>query len=222
MGGVSTGGGGKGGKRSVDQEISMVPFIDLLMVTISFLLVTAVWSSMARLNANAQVPSSQKKSDTEKKQKDKEPAVLHVRVSDKEKKFILQWQAGTKTDDIVSLEMEADSSGRYTKLEEEIKKAFISGQGPQNLYGDDEGYQSAEANDHGSNALNQAILHVDNAFPFSDVVKVIDAIYVPRRYVCFMPKPQCCGKPDKAGKSVEGCPSAADDIPAFNVAFSAN
>ena len=221
MGGVSTGGGGKGGKRSVDQEINMVPFIDLLMVTISFLLVSAVWSSMARLNANAQVPSSQKKSDTEKKPKEKEPAVLHVRVSDKEKKFILQWQAGTKTDDIVSLDMEADAAGRYPKLEEEIKKAFISGQGPQNLYGDDLGYQSAEANDHGANSLNQAILHVDNAFPFSDVVKVIDAIYVPRRYVCFMPKPQCCGKPDKSGKSAE-CTSAADDIPAFNVAFSAN
>ena len=221
MGGVSTGGGGKGGKRSVDQEINMVPFIDLLMVTISFLLVSAVWSSMARLNANAQVPSSQKKSDTEKKPKEKEPAVLHVRVSDKEKKFILQWQAGTKTDDIVSLDMEADASGRYPKLEEEIKKAFISGQGPQNLYGDDLGYQSAEANDHGANSLNQAILHVDNAFPFSDVVKVIDAIYVPRRYVCFLPKPQCCGKPDKSGKSAE-CTSAADDIPAFNVAFSAN
>lgn len=200
----------------------MVPFIDLLMVTISFLLVSAVWSSMARLNANAQVPSSQKKSDTEKKPKDKEPAVLHVRVSDKDKKFILQWQAGTKTDDIVSLDMEADASGRYVKLEEEIKKAFISGQGPQNLYGDDVGYQSIEANDHGANTLNQAILHVDNAFPFSEVVKVIDAIYVPRRYVCFLPKPQCCGKPDKSGKSADGCPSAADDIPAFNVAFSAN
>ena len=222
MGGVSTGGGGKGGKRNVDQEINMVPFIDLLMVTISFLLITAVWSSMARLNANAQVPSSKQQSDKEKKQKDKEPAVLHVRVSDKDKKFILQWQAGTKTDDLVSIDMEADASGRYPKLEEEIKKAYISGQGPQNLYGDDLGYQSAEANDHGANSLNQAILHVDNAFPFSEVVKVIDAIYIPRRYVCFLPKPQCCGKPDKSGKSAEGCPSAADDIPAFNVAFSAN
>ncbi|MBI2393782.1 MAG: biopolymer transporter ExbD [Deltaproteobacteria bacterium] len=222
MGGVSTGGGGKGGKRNVDQEINMVPFIDLLMVTISFLLITAVWSSMARLNANAQVPSSQKKSDTEKKQKEKEPAVLHVRVSDKDKKFILQWQAGTKTDDIVSLDMEADATGRYVKLEEEIKKAYISGQGPQNLYGDDVGYEASLANEHGVNQLNQAILHVDNAFPFPEVVKVIDAIYVPRRFVCFQAKPACCGKPDKSGKSAEGCPSAADDVPAFNVAFSAN
>jgi biopolymer transport protein ExbD len=223
MGGVSTGGGGKGGKRNVDQEINMVPFIDLLMVTISFLLITAVWSSMARLNANAQVPSSQKKSDTEKKPKEKEPAVLHVRVSDKDKKFILQWQAGTKTDDIVSIDMEADASGRYPKLEEEIKKAYISGQGPQNLYGDDVAYSDKEAPEHGANALNQAILHVDNAFPFAEVVKVIDAIYIPRRYVCWVSREQgCCGKPDKTGKSTDSCKMAADDISAFNVAFSAN
>lgn len=220
MGGVSTG-GGKGGKRNVDQDINMVPFIDLLMVTISFLLITAVWSSMARINASAQVPSNKPKAEDQKK-KDKEPAVLHVRVSDKDKKFILQWQAGTKTDDIISVDMDADPSGRYPKLEEEIKKAYISGQGPQNLYGDDVGYEQSLANDHGANSLNQAIMHVDNAFPFSEVVKVIDAIYVPRRYVCFAPKPDCCGKPDKSGKSGEGCKTAADDIPAFNVAFSAN
>lgn len=221
MGGVDVGGGG-GGKRKVDQEINMIPFIDLLMVTISFLLITAVWSSMARLNANAMVPSPQKKSENEKKQKEKEPAVLHVRVSDKDKKFHLQWQAGNKTDDLVSIDMDPDASGRYPKLEEEIKKAYIAGQGPQNLHGDDLGFQSQEASDHGANALNQAILHVDNAFPFKEVVKVIDAIYMPRRYVCFAPRPNCCGKPNAQGKSSEGCSSAADDVPAFNVAFSAN
>jgi biopolymer transport protein ExbD len=199
----------------------MIPFIDLLLVPISFLLLTAVWTSMARINANAQVPS-QKKSDTEQKKKDKEPAVLHVRVSDKDKKFHLQWQAGQKTDDIVDVDMEADAAGRYPKLEEEIKKAFAAGQGPQNLYGDDLKYTDKEANDHGGNALNQAILHVDNAFPFKEVVKVIDAIYSPRRFVCFEPSPACCGKPDGGGHSGEGCSSAAADVPAFNVAFSSN
>jgi biopolymer transport protein ExbD len=221
MGGVDTGGGGKGGKRSVDQEINMIPFIDLLMVTISFLLITAVWSSMARLNASAMVPSSKSNSTQVKKDTDKEPSTLHVRVSDKEKKFILQWQKGTKTEDLSTVEMIEDN-GRYTKLEEEIKKAYQVGQQTQNLYADDLGYESAAANEHGANALNQAIMHVDNAFAFKEVVKVIDAIYAPRRYVCFGPKPQCCGKPDKTGHSPEGCPNAADDIPAFNVAFSAN
>ena len=35
---------GRGARRSVDFELNMVPMIDLLMVTISFLLITAVWS----------------------------------------------------------------------------------------------------------------------------------------------------------------------------------
>jgi len=221
MAGVDTGGGGKGGKRAVDQEINMIPFIDLLMVTISFLLITAVWSSMARLNASAQVPSSKTTTTKTKDQTDKDPSVLHVRVSDKDHKFVLQWQKGTKTEDYTSIEMQ-EEGGRYPKLEEEMKKAYQVGQQSQNLYGDDTAYESAQANEHGANALNQAILHVDNAFAFKEVVKVIDAIYGPRRYVCFDAKPTCCGKPDKGGHSAEGCPEAAVDVPAFNVAFSAN
>lgn len=56
MASVDTGGGGHGGKKSVDQEIPLVPFIDLLLCCVMFLLVTAVWNQLARLNANQQVP----------------------------------------------------------------------------------------------------------------------------------------------------------------------
>jgi len=56
MGGVDLGTGGGGKRKSVDSEINMIPMIDLLMVTISFLLITAVWTHMARINADAQVP----------------------------------------------------------------------------------------------------------------------------------------------------------------------
>lgn len=56
MGGVSVGGGGHGGKKSVDSEIPLVPFIDLLLCCVMFLLVTAVWNRLARLDANQQVP----------------------------------------------------------------------------------------------------------------------------------------------------------------------
>ena len=56
MAGVDVGGGSSGKRRTLDSEINMIPFIDLLMVTISFLLITAVWSHMACLNADAQVP----------------------------------------------------------------------------------------------------------------------------------------------------------------------
>ena len=56
MAGVSTGGGGHGGKKNVDQEIPLVPFIDLLLCCVMFLLVTAVWNQLARINANQQQP----------------------------------------------------------------------------------------------------------------------------------------------------------------------
>jgi biopolymer transport protein ExbD len=55
MGGVSVG-GGHGGKKQVDQEIPLVPFIDLLLCCVMFLLVTAVWNQLARIDANQQVP----------------------------------------------------------------------------------------------------------------------------------------------------------------------
>lgn len=55
MASISTG-GGHGGKKSVDSEIPLVPFIDLLLCCIMFLLVTAVWNKLARINANQQQP----------------------------------------------------------------------------------------------------------------------------------------------------------------------
>ena len=55
MGGINVG-GGNGGKKSVDSEIPLVPFIDLLLCCVMFLLVTAVWNQLARLNANQQQP----------------------------------------------------------------------------------------------------------------------------------------------------------------------
>jgi len=56
MAGISVGGGGHGGKKPVDSEIPLVPFIDLLLCCVMFLLATAVWNQLARLNANQQKP----------------------------------------------------------------------------------------------------------------------------------------------------------------------
>jgi biopolymer transport protein ExbD len=49
MGGVSV--ETKGGKRSLDANLNLVPFIDLLSACIAFLLMTAVWTSMYRIDA---------------------------------------------------------------------------------------------------------------------------------------------------------------------------
>ena len=49
------GGGGQptpsaGGKKSVDFQINMIPMIDLLSVLISFLLMTSVWTQIAKID----------------------------------------------------------------------------------------------------------------------------------------------------------------------------
>jgi biopolymer transport protein ExbD len=50
--GVSVDTGGKGGKKSVNAELNLVPYIDLLTCMVAFLLITAVWSQLARLEAH--------------------------------------------------------------------------------------------------------------------------------------------------------------------------
>jgi biopolymer transport protein ExbD len=64
MGGVNVGGGGHGGKKSVDTEIPLIPFIDLLLCCIMFLLVTAVWNKLARIDANQQQPGREAPMDS--------------------------------------------------------------------------------------------------------------------------------------------------------------
>src|SRR5439155_9716802 len=84
---------GKGKRRSLDSEINMIPMIDLLMVTISFLLITAVWTHMARINADAQVPGPPRP-DVEQDKVEPEKQ-LHVEMRSPEK-FVLIWkQSGT-------------------------------------------------------------------------------------------------------------------------------
>src|SRR5499427_6397748 len=50
MGGAAPTPSGKGGKKPLDAQINLVPFIDLLSCCISFLLITAVWTQLARMN----------------------------------------------------------------------------------------------------------------------------------------------------------------------------
>jgi biopolymer transport protein TolR len=51
-GGMDLGTGGKGGKKPLDTTINLVPFIDLMAVTITFLIMTAVWTQIGRLQVS--------------------------------------------------------------------------------------------------------------------------------------------------------------------------
>ena len=46
---IEGGGGGRGRRKDVDADLNLVPYIDLLTCMIAFLLITAVWTQLARL-----------------------------------------------------------------------------------------------------------------------------------------------------------------------------
>ena len=170
MGGVSVDSGGKGGKKAVDSEVNMIPMIDLLMVTISFLLITAVWTHMARINADAQVPGPPRpevepdKIDPEKQ--------LHVEMRSPDK-FVLIWkQSGTviSTQDVPRKDnlivKDGKKSIRFPDLAEKISQEWKN---------------SGQHRDASDKKFDQAILHTDNDTQYVYLIGVIDAIYAAHR-----------------------------------------
>lgn len=53
---MDLGGSNKGGKKPLDAMINLVPFIDLMAVTIVFLIMTAVWTQVGSLHASDSRP----------------------------------------------------------------------------------------------------------------------------------------------------------------------
>src|SRR3954468_19863030 len=58
MGGAAPTPTGKGGKKPLDAAMNLVPFIDLLSCCISFLLITAVWTQLARMDVTQKGPGA--------------------------------------------------------------------------------------------------------------------------------------------------------------------
>jgi biopolymer transport protein ExbD len=110
MGGINVG-GGHGGKKSVDSEIPLVPFIDLLLCCVMFLLVTAVWNQLARLNANQQQPGQSAP--------DQPPPEEHIKVilQVQGSGFILSSTAGDRIE-IPKTADQYDMEGLREKLQE--------------------------------------------------------------------------------------------------------
>ena len=108
MAGISVG-GGHGGKRAVNQEIPLIPFIDFLLCLVSFLLITAVWTQMSRINADARVPGPpDPDKELEEPKKDK---TLHVEMRG-ENEFELVWKEGTTVIDTITEQWNSQGSHR--------------------------------------------------------------------------------------------------------------
>ena len=170
MGGVDVGGGGGGKRKSLDSEINMIPMIDLLMVTISFLLITAVWTHMSRINADAQVPGPPRP-DVEQEKVEPEKQ-LHVMMQS-EDKFTLVWKQGSTTVDQIDVPrkdviIHAGNQDvvRFPDLAVKIESEWKA---------------KGQHSNPSDRKLDQAILHTDNKTEFKYIIGVIDAIYQPHR-----------------------------------------
>ena len=110
MGGINVG-GGHGGKKAVDSEIPLVPFIDLLLCCVMFLLVTAVWNQLAKINANQQQPGQQAPNEPPPEEKVK--VILQVQASG----FVLASTAGDRIE-VPKSGDQYDMEGLREKLQE--------------------------------------------------------------------------------------------------------
>jgi biopolymer transport protein ExbD len=163
---------GSGEKRPKNSDINMIPFIDLLMVTIAFLLITAVWVTNSRLKTNAEVPGVAGCGENCQKEPFK---TMHVHVEDDS--FNIVWTEGPTVLSQVKVPRKAVEVGtggstgvRYKELGDAIEREW---------------QQSGEHRAPNDRRSDQAVLHSDNRTPFRELVAVLDAISAPRRSVVF-------------------------------------
>jgi biopolymer transport protein ExbD len=169
MGGVDVGGDGK--KRAMNSEINMIPFIDLLMVTIAFLLITAVWVTNSRINADAQVPGPP---DPQKDIVPQTPEkVLNLHIGESE--FGLVWKQGATVVSEIKVPKSPVEVGelkvtRFPDLAKKIETEWAAQGGHR---------------DPSDKKLDQCILFSDNRTAFKEIVAVLDALYSPKRDMKF-------------------------------------
>lgn len=159
--------GGKGGRRSLDSEINMIPMIDLLMVTISFLLITAVWVHSQRLVADAQVPGPSTEppcgADC------KEEARLHVETSDPTK-FVLAWKQGRTVVRTAEVARDTKKSGTvaFPSLAAKVSEEWKA---------------SGAHRETTDRRFDRAVVHAANDMPYAELIAVLDAVAQPKRPV---------------------------------------
>ena len=169
--------GGKKGKKALDANLNLVPFIDLLSCCISFLLITAVWTHMARINADAQVPGPPRPDvDQEKTEPEKQ---LHIEMRD-EDKFVLVWKQGSTTVDSIDVPRKdvvtqagAVEVVRFPDLADKVATEWKA---------------KGQHSNPTDRKLDQAILHTDNKTEFKYIIGVIDAVYSTHRDMQLGPK----------------------------------
>lgn len=78
MGVSLPGGGGKGGRKGLNVNVNLVPFIDLLSALISFLIMTAVWNQTNLIEVEQGVNPNPPESDKPPDPDDKPPIGIEI------------------------------------------------------------------------------------------------------------------------------------------------
>jgi biopolymer transport protein ExbD len=153
-------------RRPLDQEINLIPMIDLLLCCVSFLLITAVWSQLSRVELS---PDKFAGGDRPPAGGDK---VLHVDMRG-DQHFTLSWKTGPTT----------------VSTDEVIRQAVMVGDGDSKAlsFPGLADQMTKEWQSHGTHVnpgdsqFDRAVLHTDANTPFEQVIAVIDAVHRPKR-----------------------------------------
>jgi hypothetical protein len=157
---------GPRGRRSLDSELNMIPMIDLLMVTISFLLITAVWTNMARMNADAVVPGTAGAPPVAVDTR------LHVELGDPAR-IVLHWDAGptvVRTSEIARREQVTADRG--------VRTVTFAGLGPKLA----EEWRAAGVHHAATDPrFDELVLHTADDASYAEIVSAMDAAYSVKR-----------------------------------------
>ena len=156
---------GRSGRRSLDFDIPMVPMIDLLLVTISFLLLTAVWTRQMRIAADAQAPGTVAPTTAP------DPPRLHVDLTDPQR-FTLRWRIGQtelRARDVPRHDVIATDHGvrvvRFPDLAAALAEERKNPEVPTGARAD----------------ADELVLHVANDAPYAVMIGALDASYEVKR-----------------------------------------
>lgn len=148
--------------RRLDHDLPLLPFIDFMLCLLAFLMMTAIWTQMARLKASAEGPGQ---SGIEQEQP---PPRLHLTVRDKT--FDLAWRKGATVIDTRqvprALAANAGAAPRYPALSRALSEEW-----------ERHGTHRAAADPR----QDQVVLHTSNALAFEEVVAVMDALHAAKR-----------------------------------------
>ena len=157
---------GRGARRPLDFDLNMVPMIDLLMVTISFLLLTAAWSRLERIAADASVPGVQGVPPDAVEQR------LHVEMTDPTT-IVLHWDIGKtviRSSEIARRAVVTFDHGARTVRLPDLAKAL-----------EDEWRAAGTHRQTGDPSFDELVLHAADDTPYAEIVGAMDAAYGVRR-----------------------------------------